>query len=288
MPNPSAPKLNDLLHWAVENTTTNPNPTSPEPTSITAHPNDPQGPFEINFRPNLETNSNTSVVLKQEPIKKLDTSILDTILGRTDAIRIKELINVFENLEVQIEERIQAGEGLEELVQDLDNANDLEVLGVWPKLIKLLEEPNDQIQFYTCWIIGTSVQNNPKSQLAFLKYDPIPLILNVLNQSNDEETKAKSLYCLSSTLKHAPSSTHALSSFINSSGLESLNTILKGPSMNLRRKTVFLINSLAMQSDSILNSLRSHHLFKTLISSVSPTLGIPTGLNGEGLSQDED
>ncbi|KAH9813587.1 armadillo-type protein [Melampsora americana] len=277
MPNQGGvPKLNDLLHWAVENTNTN-----PSTTSIAPHSNENES--------TSTSNSNTSIIRSnQETNKKLDTKFLDQILGRSDSIQIQEYIEIFENSSLELDQRIQAGEGLEDLVQDLDNANDLEVLGVWPKLIKLLEEPNDLIQFHTCWIIGTSVQNNPKSQSSFLKYDPIPLILNILNHSSNEETQAKALYCLSSTLKHAPSSTNAFTSFLSSSGFEALNTTLKGPSMNLRRKTVFLINSLAMQSHSILQSLRPHLLFKTLLNSISPTHGIPTGSNGEGSSQDDD
>lgn len=66
------------------------------------------------------------------------------------------------------------------------------------------------------------------------------------------------------------------------------NLIITGPSMNLRRKTVFLINSLAMQSASIISSLRTHGLLHTLVTSVSPLRGIPAGLDGELSPQDED
>ncbi|KAH9808729.1 adenyl-nucleotide exchange factor [Melampsora americana] len=218
-----------------------------------------------------------------------DTKILDTkISGRTDVNPIQGYIEIFADPKLDIHQRINAGKELEELLQVLDNTKDLEFLGAWPKLVKLLEEPHHLIQSHTLWIIGTAVQDNPKSQSSFLKYDPIPLIINILNHSSHEETQAKALYCLSSTLKHVPSSSTAFTSFISASGFEALNTILKGPSMKLRIRTAVSINSLAMQPHSILQSLPSHHLFKTLLNSVSPTRGIPTGVNGEGLLQDDD
>ncbi|KAG0144071.1 hypothetical protein CROQUDRAFT_660425 [Cronartium quercuum f. sp. fusiforme G11] len=273
-------QLNDLLHWAVQNT----KPTN----STTIASQTSQPPLQPNNNP-----TQLSVIQHHEPkpIKKLDTGVLDAILGRTDAIRMKESIEILINQSISIEQRLLAGEELEELVQDLDNANDLEVLGIWPKLIKLLSDndENETIKFHTCWICGTAVQNNPRSQLSFLKHDPIPILLDILNTSKEEDTQAKALYCLSSSLKHATESSNALESFISNSGWDTLNNLLKGPSMNLRRKTVFLINSIAMQSHQpILGSLRSNDLLKTLIHSISPTFGIPTGINGEQLPQDDD
>ncbi|MBW0461114.1 hypothetical protein O181_000829 [Austropuccinia psidii MF-1] len=281
---PHDAQLNNLLHWAVENT--------PQPTSTSASSSTAIAPLlsTNSAQPVSDTNSTQPTVDRN----KLDTAVLDAILGRTDAIRMREAMEKFEDSTKSIQERCDAGEEMEELVQDLDNANDMETLGFWPRLLKLLESDpiavngdNELIKFYACWICGTAVQNNPKSQTAFLKHDPLPVILEILSNSQ-ESTQAKALYCLSSTLKHAPINTNAISSFTAAHGWETLHNCLKGPSMTLRRKTVFLINTLVLEDSLELEKLRSTGLLNTLITSLSPSKGIPTGLDGDLNAQDED
>lgn len=286
------PKLNNLLHWAVENTNRNEGSSDNQPGSSTAIA--PQSsssltPHSTTGHTQASTNQSNSELAP----KKLDTAILDAILGRTDAVRMREAMSLFEDPTQPIQERCDAGELLEELIQDLDNANDMEVLGFWPKLLKLLEsnhsrtEEDDLIKFHACWICGTAVQNNPKSQIAFLKKDPLPTILEILCNAS-EATRAKAIYCLSSTLKHAPEGTDAMTKFSDSHGWEALHDCLRGPSMNLRRKTVFLINTLALEDSLNLEELRSTGLLSTLITSLSPSRGIPTGADGDLSPQDED
>ncbi|POW05605.1 hypothetical protein PSTT_09546, partial [Puccinia striiformis] len=257
--------------------------------------------------------------------KKLDTGVLDAILGRTDAVRMREAISIFEDPKKSIHERCNAGEELEDLIQDLDNANDMEVLGIWPKLMTLMEsntsggnsKDDDLIKFHACWICGTAVQNNPeisncgesfhravqkkrqkggmgsvmlcddRASPVFLKKEPLPAILEILSQGS-EATQAKAMYCLSSTLKHAPSETGVIQKFSEAHGWEVLHDCLRGPSMILRRKTVFLINTLLLEESLDLHELRSSGLLNTLITSLSPSRSIPAGKDGDISAQDED
>ncbi|KAH9448465.1 hypothetical protein Pst134EA_027775 [Puccinia striiformis f. sp. tritici] len=167
------PKLNDLLHWAVENTNT-PATQSQTRSSTAIGPVVSSDPTPLTITYNPHQPSQASVPSTH---KKLDTGVLDAILGRTDAVRMREAISIFEDPKKSIHERCNAGEELEDLIQDLDNANDMEVLGIWPKLMTLMEsntsggnsKDDDLIKFHACWICGTAVQNNPKSQTAFLK-----------------------------------------------------------------------------------------------------------------------
>ncbi|KAA1070212.1 hsp70 nucleotide exchange factor fes1 [Puccinia graminis f. sp. tritici] len=285
------PKLNDLLHWAVENTNRPQaeNQTRAASTAVAPVPSSDPIPLSITYNPH----ESSQVQAPTAPSKKLDTGVLDAILGRTDAVRMREAMGIFEDPNKPIQERCNAGEELEDLIQDLDNANDMEVLGFWPKLITLLEsnpsgsDENDLIKFHTCWICGTAVQNNPKSQIAFLKRDPLPTILEILCHAS-EATQAKAMYCLSSTLKHAPEETQVMKKFSEAHGWEALHDCLRGPSMTLRRKTVFLINTLVLEESLDLEELRSAGLLNTLIASLSPSRAIPAGKDGELSSQDED
>lgn len=285
------PKLNDLLHWAVEHTN-NPSAAHPTRSSTAVAPvpssESPAAPLSITYNPHESAQDQVPTSLK-----KLDTGVLDAILGRTDAIRMREAMVIFEDPNKSIHERCNAGEELEDLIQDLDNANDMEVLGFWPRLLTLLESStsggndDDLIKFHTCWICGTAVQNNPKSQTAFLKKDPLPTILEILCHGS-EATQAKAMYCLSSTLKHAPEETQAMKKFSDARGWETLHECLRGPSMTLRRKTVFLINTLLLEESLDLDELRAAGLLNTLIASLSPSRAIPAGKDGDLNAQDED
>ncbi|KAI7937994.1 hypothetical protein MJO28_014914 [Puccinia striiformis f. sp. tritici] len=193
---------------------------------------------------------------------------------------MREAISIFEDPKKSIHERCNA---------------DMEVLGIWPKLMTLMEsntsggnsKDDDLIKFHACWICGTAVQNNPKSQTAFLKKEPLPAILEILSQGS-EATQAKAMYCLSSTLKHAPSETGVIQKFSEAHGWEVLHDCLRGPSMILRRKTVFLINTLLLEESLDLHELRSSGLLNTLITSLSPLRSIPAGKDGDISAQDED
>jgi len=52
------------------------------------------------------------------------------------------------------------------LVENIDNANDLEKLGMWEPLQGLLASPSDDVKVQALWVIGTAVQNNPAAQKA--------------------------------------------------------------------------------------------------------------------------
>lgn len=75
--------------------------------------------------------------------------------------------------------------------------------------------------------------------------------------------------------------------------------------MNLRRKTAFLLNNLALQSTAsprlpaqistdgnegvpLLRVLQSSGIYTTLVESLSPSRSVPTGLDGDAAAQDED
>ncbi|CAH7666809.1 adenyl-nucleotide exchange factor [Phakopsora pachyrhizi] len=282
------PRLNQLLHWAVENS---PTPTlTPNTNQTTAITSTNQNLFTNPSETQADDHSN-HINQQSAKNKRLDPGVLDAILGKQDAVRMREAMDVLEDRSKTLAIRTQAGSCLEELVQDLDNTNDMEVIGLWPRLMKLLEgfdeSDDDLIKFYACWICGTAVQNNPKSQLAFLKRDPIPVIIGILSNSN-EQTQAKALYCLSSTLRNSPRDLGVMKSFGQSHGWETIHGCLIGPSMKLRRKAVFLINGLVLEDLVDLESLRVDGLLKTLIESISPSKGIPAGPNGDLNCQDDD
>lgn len=58
--------------------------------------------------------------------------------------------------------------------------------------------------------------------------------------------------------------------------------------MKLRRKTLIICNWIFLENALSLEQLRATGLLTTLVTSLSPTKGIPTGVNGDLNAQDED
>ncbi|BGP30791.1 hsp70 nucleotide exchange factor fes1 [Rhodotorula toruloides] len=233
----------------------------------------------------------------------LNTDILQAMMGQSDADRMKECVMVIEgqwvdrdgsgevknNSDITDEDRYRAWEDLEMLVEELDNANDLQNMGLWQPIVKHLTDADDEVVKHACWVCGTAVQNNPKSQQAFLALDPLPTVQSILASTDaSHETRAKAMYCLSSTLKH---SEPAVQRFDELGGWQTLTQTLQDPSLKLRTKTAFLLSQLMNQSQSpssFISSLRSASTLPTLIDSLSPSTAIPTGSSGEQEAIDPD
>lgn len=164
--------LNTLLRWAVENT-----------------PQKPEGNAEgmqLSFKPAAEGQSasegNSALHPSDEGIpahaepapstsepkkdNKLSTEILDLIMGKPDSVTMKEKMEIATNKAADVDERVQALDDFEMLIELIDNANNMAVLKLWPPLIALFDDEEDVVVQHALWIAGTAVQNNLKGQAA--------------------------------------------------------------------------------------------------------------------------
>jgi hypothetical protein len=82
----------------------------------------------------------------------------------------------------------------QQLIEDLDNANgafsppssakmladlfscsaDMQNMGLWQPIVKHLTDADDEVVKRACWVCGTAVQNNPKSQKAVRLFPFLP------------------------------------------------------------------------------------------------------------------
>ncbi|OJA13184.1 hypothetical protein AZE42_05607 [Rhizopogon vesiculosus] len=196
------------------------------------------------------------------PRKDLDPGIIDHILGKSDAQLMKEALGVAVN-ESQIEDdRLRALEDLEMLVQNIDNANgnsflfdvfrsntydiDMKKLNMWEPLHGLLlaSSTSDDIKMQTLWVIGTALQNNPAAQLTYLELEPLPVLLRSLSPlDSSATTRSRAMYTLSGLLKLNAAAVKQMSAV---GGWSALRTSLEDSDIRVRRKTVFLLDSLLM------------------------------------------
>jgi hsp70-interacting protein len=130
----SDPGLNNLLKWGIQNSET----------------------------------SRTGAAAADQAPPQFDAAALQRLMtgisGPSDAQLMQESMQVIRNDEAELEHKVIAFDNFEQLIENLDNANNIESLGLWMPLVEQLENEESELRFYAAWCCGTAVQNNIKTQ----------------------------------------------------------------------------------------------------------------------------
>lgn len=130
------PQMNKLLKWSVQN--------SQQPTAdgtTTAPPNTDQA------------------------ARNLTPDMINALFGGpSEADLMKAAMEVLHSDESDLENKLVAFDNFEQLIESIDNANNLEPLGLWTPLIQLLKHEEADMRRMAAWCVGTAVQNNEKAQ----------------------------------------------------------------------------------------------------------------------------
>jgi len=195
-------------------------------------------------------NSSPPVAGAPPPVRRtdLDPAIIDHILGKPDALLMKEALAIAVDDTQSEDDRVRALDNLEMFVESIDNANDLAKLQMWRPLHDLLSSPSSSpaIVTQTLWVIGTALQNNPSAQISYLSLEPIPILLSFIKpETASASTRSKAVYALSGLLKLNAAAVRAL----GDEGWANLRVALKDSDIKVRRKAAFLLNTLLLQTD---------------------------------------
>lgn len=132
-----------------------------------------------------------------------DPKMLQQLFGGPDEPALmKQAIIVATNPESEAESKEVALENFEMLVENLDNANNIENLKLWPSIVELLLSDSLNIQVLAAGIIGTAVQNNPPSQEAFVKQQNGIAKLIELATNSPTELALKCTFALACVLRN--------------------------------------------------------------------------------------
>lgn len=127
--------LNELLKWSVENS------------EASRQPRDPSDPSSV------------------PPPTQLNEEALRALMGGpSEADLMKESMAALLSDEVDLENKMVAFDNFEQLVETIDNANNMEPLGLWTPLVGLLSHKEADMRRMAAWCVGTAVQNNEKAQ----------------------------------------------------------------------------------------------------------------------------
>lgn len=84
--------------------------------------------------------------------------------GPSDADLMKAAMAALHSDDVNLENKMIAFDNFEQMIEGIDNANNMEPLGLWTPLVQLLEHEEADMRRMSAWCIGTAVQNNEKAQ----------------------------------------------------------------------------------------------------------------------------
>ncbi|CAG8572684.1 11364_t:CDS:2 [Paraglomus brasilianum] len=178
--------------------------------------------------------------------RKLDTDIIDAILGKGEATEIRNAVDCISDPNESLANKEIAFDNLEMLVEQIDNAIDIGNMNLWPKILSFFDFKEKSLRLYTAWVCGTAVQNNPRAQKAFVDNGGLKRLLDTLKNPEEEvEVRSKALYAVSGAIKNYPP---GLAQFEEEGGYEILLNLLNTSNdLSILRKVAFLFNTLLGQ-----------------------------------------
>jgi len=136
---------------------------------------------------------------------ELNPALVAELMGmhqKSDAELMKEAMAAILDPEVDLDNKEIAFDNFELMIEQLDNANNIENLALWPPLISLLDSPERKLRFMAAWCCGTAVQNNVKSQEAFQSHGGVQKLVDIVLKDPAEEVRKKGCYALSSAIRN--------------------------------------------------------------------------------------
>lgn len=187
--------------------------------------------------------------------------------GPDEPTLMKQSIAVVENPEADLETKETALDNFEMLIENLDNANNIGNMKLWPSIINQLKNGAPSLRVLAASIIGVATQNNPQSQQAFLDQEDGLNELCAASESSERDLALKSLFALSCLLRNFPAAT---TRFAELGGWSSLSLDVSADHKLLLRK-LSLVSALLSTGLDESTTARLHecHLVPHLISTLA-------------------
>ncbi|KAJ5669233.1 Hsp70 nucleotide exchange factor fes1 [Penicillium macrosclerotiorum] len=168
------PQMNKLLKWSVQNS-----------------------------QQQAEDGTTTAPPSAEEASRNLTPDMINALFGGpSDAELMKAAMEVLHSDESDLENKLIAFDNFEQLIESIDNSNNLEPLGLWTPLVKLLQHDEADMRRMAAWCIGTAVQNNEKAQDKLIVLNAIPILVTMATTDANPAARKKSVYALSSAVRN--------------------------------------------------------------------------------------
>lgn len=168
--------LNQLLQWGIENSDSS------------------------------RTNPDTAPTDQQrDPSRGLNSAALAELLGGpSDADRMRMAMTAIlaPTSEVGLEDKLTAWDNFEQLIEQIDNANNMESLGLWQPLLSQLENEEAEMRSMAAWCMNTAVQNNVKCQERLLALGGVEKLVGIVMEDSDAGVRKKAAGAISSEVRN--------------------------------------------------------------------------------------
>lgn len=185
------PNLNKLLNWGIANST-------PQPNGVTLPTNDTSS--------SLSTPSTAPSSTTPSAPRPLDPDVLASLFGGpSDADLMIASMQAITSPDptITLDDRVVAFDNFEQLIENLDNANNLAACSLWTPLLEQLTNKEAELRKMAAWCVGTAVQNNEKSQERCLALGGVEALVKMcLDGEERVDVRRKAVYALSSEVRN--------------------------------------------------------------------------------------
>lgn len=136
---------------------------------------------------------------------------------------------------------------LQEHVESIDMANDLNSIGGLTPLLNYLKNSHANIRAKAAEVVSTVVQNNPKSQQLVMDANGLEPLLSNFTSDDDVNVRTKALGAISSLIRH---NKPGIVAFRLANGYAALRDALSSDSVRFQRKALYLIQYLLQENPS--------------------------------------
>lgn len=151
--------------------------------------------------------------------------------------------------EITLDDRIIAFDNFEQLIENLDNANNLAACSLWTPLLNQLSNPEKELRKMAAWCIGTAVQNNEKSQERCLALGGVEALTKVcLDEKEAKDVRRKAIYAISSEVRNYQAAMDVFAGELEKAGrkvgkidaadMDSIDEIMEGLRSEAAKSTV--------------------------------------------------
>lgn len=186
---------------------------------------------------------------------------------RTDAQRMKAHLD--KALDSSVEDRVEELLELQELVEDIDNANALITMKAIAPLVSLLSNASTEIQAHAAWVLGTCAVNNERFTKELLSENGFLPLLALLREDAEVEVLTHVISAVAACIR---ASREALDIAMAQNSFKTLISLFSIRSeINLKRKLVFFFGGVIVEHSQV-DTLVSHLLDNQLLESTLPAL----------------
>lgn len=188
-------------------------------------------------------NSNSEELKTNKELKKIDPEIIDAVLGKSDAVLMKEQASLFIDKTKTLEKRIKALSNFEILIESIDNARDIVKIGLWEGIFSCFSDPSVEIRTRAFHITNVAIQNDETVQDSFLKIVEMNVLKKTFYEEKESKVRVKIFSCISSLLKKQETA----NIFFDNEGESFFIYILRSPitEEKLLNRTIFLLSFLS-------------------------------------------